>query len=66
MIFLEKENIYTIDGNIRKFLKALSMQDNLVTEFDEDFSHIAVDNVTVYSGGRYSFTFKDDRTVEWG
>jgi hypothetical protein len=42
------------------------MQDNLITEFDENFWHIAVNNVTVYSGGRHSFAFKDGRTVEWG
>jgi hypothetical protein len=55
-----------MDGNIRKFLKVLSIHDNLVTEFDEDFWHITVDNVTVNSDGRYSFAFKDGRTVELG
>jgi hypothetical protein len=57
--------ISVFSGNIF-FHQILCFYCSIVTLLDEDFWHIAVDNVTVYIGGRYSFAFRDGRTVEWG
>jgi hypothetical protein len=50
---------------ILEFLKVLTKNEMLITEFDKDLWNATVDSVTVHSDCKFGFVFKDGMTVDW-
>ena len=51
--------------SMRKFIKTLKKQDNLLTEFDEGLWFHLLENITVFADNKLTFTFKDGLNIEW-
>jgi DNA invertase Pin-like site-specific DNA recombinase len=50
---------------IVEYLNGLEKQDGLITEFDEALWLTTVENLTVHSNKKTTFTFKDGSIVQW-
>jgi len=51
--------------SVRKFIRTLKKQENLLTEFDEGLWFHLLENITVFADNKSTFNFKDGLEVEW-